>query len=65
MPFAWTGIHLHSILHGAGAGNDREKEKASDAISNDPVLLSGANSLGNIRKACFLLIASFYHISVP
>lgn len=56
MPFAWTGIHLHSILHGAGAGagNDREKEKASDAIANDAILLSGANSLGNIGKACFV-----------
>ena len=41
MPFAWTGIHLHTILHGA------DKDKA-DATSNDGVPLPSANSLGKL-----------------
>lgn len=47
MPFAWTGIHLHSILHGASS-MDRDKDKASerDTASNDGVPISGS-SLGN------------------
>ena len=45
MPFAWTGIHLHTILNGAG-GIDRERDKTAerDTLSNDAA--SGANSLG-------------------
>lgn len=46
MPFAWTGIHLHSILHGA----EREKEKITerDSASNEAAPHSAANSLGKI-----------------
>ena len=54
MPFAWTGIHLHSILHGAG-NIDREKEKTTerDSVSNEGAPPSGANSLG---KNYFLMV---------
>jgi len=49
MPFAWTGIHLHSILHGASS-IDRERDKTADrdTVSTDGAsAASGANSLGN------------------
>jgi hypothetical protein len=51
MPFAWTGIHLHSILHGAG-NIDREKDKTNEreSVPNEAGLPSGANSLGKIIK---------------
>lgn len=51
MPFAWTGIHLHSILHGAG-GIDREKDKTSEreSVLNEAASFSGANSLGENAK---------------
>ncbi|XP_046442972.1 dedicator of cytokinesis protein 7-like isoform X3 [Daphnia pulex] len=48
MPFAWTGIHLHSILHGA-SNIDREKDKTNERESapNEAGLPLGANSLGS------------------
>lgn len=48
MPFAWTGIYLNSILHGA-SNIDKEKDKSSerDAATCDQASVSGANSLGN------------------
>ena len=38
MPFAWTGIHLHSILHG-------DCNIGPEKVSNEEAPLSGANSL--------------------
>ena len=53
MPFAWTGIHLHSILHGASSA-ERERDKTAErdsAAPNDIALpSSGANSLGNYHS---------------
>ena len=51
MPFAWTGIHLHSILHGA-SNIDREKDKTNEreGAPNEAGLPIGANSLGKINK---------------
>ena len=45
MPFAWTGIHLHSILHGAG-NNEKDKNNERDSVLNEGAALLGANSLG-------------------
>lgn len=47
MPFAWTGIHLHSILHGAG---NSEKDKTNERDSSEAVPSTGANSLGKEKK---------------
>jgi hypothetical protein len=46
MPFAWTGIHLHTILHGANSlERDSKTPDASGADGSSASSTSGANSL--------------------
>ena len=65
MPFAWTGIHLHSILHGA-SNVEREREKTAERDSGSSDLTmpsSGANSLGTIPINNTILLNIYSTIS--
>ena len=66
MPFAWTGIHLHTILHGANSlerdqQQQQQNNKPADTHSNDGTqsLNSGANSLGNFKQSTNIISSSY------